>query len=92
MRTVPTVGSARFDHTVHPDGEVTSEVRGWTVTYPATCNGRLADLGFVSGPYGRSDFVHFDADGQPYGTPMPKDVARRVTRMRHHFPLRREAL
>lgn len=27
--------------------EVTTEIDGWSVTYPAECNGGIADLGFV---------------------------------------------
>ena len=54
----------------------------WVVIYPATCNGALRDLGFVYPLNGNSDFVHFDKDGLPYGTPMPKKVAARLVTMR----------
>ena len=79
--------SAKFAHHRNEHGEVVSMVRGWTVYYPAECNGRLADLAFVVSQH-RSDFVHFDPkDGHAYGTPMPKDVARRCERMRAEFRL-----
>jgi hypothetical protein len=67
------------------DGEYRTEVGGWAVIYPAHCNGRLADLAFIVGPW-RSDFVHFDpTDGHAYGTPMPKAVAKRAERMREVY-------
>lgn len=34
------------------DEEITTEIAGWRVTYPASCNGRIADLGFVVRPNG----------------------------------------
>lgn len=75
----------KFAVTMTPDGEFRTEVDGWTVYYPAMCNGALRDLGFVVGP-SRSDFVHFHPlDGHAYGTPMPKAVAKRVTRMREVY-------
>ena len=39
--------STKFAHHRNSHGEVVSMVRGWTVYYPAECNGRLADLAFV---------------------------------------------
>ena len=67
--------------------EVTSIIEGWSVTYPATCNGHLADMGFVfpvSG-YCSSTFVHFDVDGNPYGADVyvPKNVLARLRAMRN---------
>ena len=66
------------------DKEITTEIDGWSVTYPAECNGRIADLGFVFHyRMGNSDFVHFDRNGEPYGTYMPKAVIRRIRAMRN---------
>lgn len=66
------------------DKENTTEVAGWTVIYPAECNGAIRDLGFVYRTNGyRSDFVHFDSHGLPYGTYMPKKVAARIRAMRN---------
>ena len=62
--------------------EVTTEIDGWYVTYPTMCNGRISGMGFVSFNY-RSDFVHFNDDGEPYGTYMPKAVIRRIRAMRN---------
>lgn len=68
-------------------GENTSEVPGWLVTYPATCNGHLGDLGFVaSSGYGGSGFVHFDrVTGAPYGMPLTKAARARLIAMRAEF-------
>ena len=66
------------------DEEVTTYIDGWYVTYPAMCNGRLCDMGFVSFNYG-SDFVYFNDDGEPYGTYMPKAVIRRIRAMRNRY-------
>ena len=64
-------------------GELESDVPGWTVIYPAACNGRIGDLGFiVSRGYGGSDFVHFDPAGHAYGMPMTKAARARIERMR----------
>lgn len=66
--------------------EVTTEIDGWSVTYPASCNGRIADLGFVSHDsknHSYSEFVHFDLHGEPYGTYMPKAVIKRIRAMRN---------
>lgn len=65
------------------EGEWVSLVPGWVVTYPASCNGRVGDLGFLaSRGYGGSDFVHFDSDGMPYGMPMTKAARKRLIQMR----------
>jgi hypothetical protein len=68
----------------HTAGTWVSDVPGWTVTYPATCNGRVADLGFVaSRGWGGSDFVHFDTvTGEPYGFPLTEAARRRLVAMR----------
>lgn len=63
--------------------EVTTYIDGWSVTYPAACNGRIGDIGFVVAPRGRSDFVHFDTTGRTYGTYMPKAVQARIVAMRN---------
>lgn len=64
--------------------EEMTEVAGWTVIYPATCNGAIRDLGFVYHTNGyRSDFVYFSSNGLPYGTYMPKKVAARLVAMRN---------
>lgn len=67
------------------DEEFITTVRGWVVIYPAKCNGHLGDLGFVvpASKYGLSDFVHFDSNGEPYGTYMPKAVSARIRAMRN---------
>lgn len=67
------------------DEEVTTIVRGWTVIYPASCNGRIGDLGFVvpRSLYANSAFVHFDSNGEPYGTYMPQAVRARIKAMRN---------
>ena len=65
--------------------EITTEIDGWSVTYPASCNGRIGDLGFVVRPNGFSDFVHFDRYGMPYGTYMPKKVKARIRAMRNRY-------
>lgn len=68
--------------------EVTTEIDGWSVTYPASCNGndRIVDLGFVFHyRMGNSDFVHFDSNGEPYGTYMPKKVKARIRAMRNRY-------
>lgn len=66
--------------------EKMTEVAGWTVIYPASCNGHVRDLGFVFRTNGtRSDFVHFDSFGQPYGTFMPKKVKARLIAMRNRL-------
>ena len=70
--------------------ELTTYVAGWSVTYPAACNGRIGDLGFVAFLHGGSDFVHFDTTGKPYGTSMPKAVQARIVAMRNRV-LRRQA-
>ena len=66
--------------------EIATEVAGWCVIYPATCNGAIRDLGFIyriSG-YGNSEFVHFTNNGEPYGPPhMPKKVRARLIAMRN---------
>lgn len=74
----------RYNHTRHTNGEITSEVRGYRVTYPATCNGRLGDIGFVESlGTGGSDFVHFDpTTGCPYGTPLTAVASSRLVLMR----------
>ena len=64
--------------------EVTTTIDGWSVTYPASCNGRIGDLGFVFHyRMGNPDFVHFDRNGDPYGTYKPKAVIRRIRAMRN---------
>jgi len=64
-------------------GEYESEVAGWTVTYPAACNGRVGDLGFLSSTgQGGSGFVHFDQQGEPYGMPMTIKARARLLAMR----------
>ena len=64
--------------------EIATEVAGWTVIYPAECNGAIRDLGFVYRTNGyRSDFVHFNANGEPYGPYMPKKVRARLIAMRN---------
>ena len=64
--------------------ETTTEVAGWTVIYPAECNGAIRDLGFVYRTNGyRSDFVHFNDRGEPYGAYMPKKVIARLIAMRN---------
>jgi hypothetical protein len=77
----------RYNHTIHANGEVTSEVPGWTVTYPSMCNGRIADLGFIcSTGYGSSEFVHFEyTTGAPYGFGMTKAAKARIMQMRRDF-------
>ncbi len=78
----------RYNYTRHANGEITSLVADWIVTYPATCNGRLGDLGFVtSRGYGGSDFVHFGRDGRPYGFPLTIAARERLTAMRRGFLL-----
>lgn len=72
----------RYNRTVGDDGVVSSEVAGWRVEYPTTCNGRLGDLGFVYTPRGHSDFVHFNQSGEPYGLLLPLKVAARLKAMR----------
>lgn len=76
--------SARYN--VRPGdgpGELSSDVPGWTVTYPAACNGHLGDVGFVaSRGYGGSGFVHFERDGRAYGAPLTRAARERVERMR----------
>ena len=62
--------------------EIATEVAGWTVIYPAECNGAIRDLGFVYRTNG-SDFVHFNANGEPYGHYMPKKVRARLIAMRN---------
>ena len=70
---------ARFEE------EIATEVAGWTVIYPATCNGAIRDLGFVYRTNGyRSEFVHFNDGGEPYGPYyMPKKVIARLIAMRN---------
>ena len=66
--------------------EIATEVAGWTVIYPATCNGAIRDLGFIYriNGYGNSEFVHFTNNGEPYGPPhMPKKVRARLIAMRN---------
>ena len=65
--------------------EITTEVAGWTVIYPAECNGAIRDLGFVypNSGYRNSDFVYFNNRGEPYGTYMPKKVRARLIAMRN---------
>lgn len=64
--------------------EIATEVAGWTVIYPAECNGAIRDLGFVYRTNGyRSDFVHFNGSGEPYGPYMPKKVRARLIAMRN---------
>ena len=64
-------------------GEEMTLVDNWVVIYPATCNGAIRDLGFVYPVNGNSNFVHFDKNGLPYGTYMPKKVAARIRAMRN---------
>ncbi len=77
----------RYNFTRHENGEITSEVRGWSVTYPSTCNGEIRDLGFMASTgFGRSDFIHFHPEtNEPYGCVMPKAVRERVAAMRRDF-------
>ena len=66
--------------------EITTEVEGWTVIYPAECNGAIRDLGFVypNSGYRNSEFVHFNNRGEPYGPYyMPKKVRARLIAMRN---------
>lgn len=64
--------------------ENTTEIAGWAVIYPATCNGAIRDLGFVYRTNGyRSDFVYFNDRGEPYGPYMPKRVRARLIAMRN---------
>ena len=73
----------KYNHVRHENGEITSTVGNWEVTYPSTCNGRLSGLGFVASlGYGGSDFVHFDGYNQPYGTLLlTKKTAARLATM-----------
>ena len=65
--------------------ETTTEVAGWTVIYPAECNGAIRDLGFVypNSFYRTCEFVYFNDRGEPYGTYMPKKVIDRLIAMRN---------
>ena len=65
--------------------ENVTEVAGWTVIYPAECNGAIRDLGFVYPNSGYRDctFVHFSYRGEPYGPYMPKRVRARLIAMRN---------
>ena len=65
--------------------EELTTVDNWVVIYPASCNGRIGDIGFVYPLNGNSNFVHFDRFGMPYGTYMPKKVAARVRAMRNRY-------
>jgi hypothetical protein len=67
-----------------PEGTWVSLVPGWVVEYPAACNGRVGDLGFVSSRgYGDSGFVHFDTrTGLPYGMPLTQAARKRLIQMR----------
>jgi len=78
---------ARYNTTEHENGEIDSTVPGWVVTYPASCNGRLGDIGFVaSSGYGGSDFVHFDLKtGEPYGAHLTIAARDRLKAMRRDF-------
>lgn len=73
----------KYNHVRHENGEITSTVGNWEVTYPSTCNGKLHRLGFVASlGYGGSDFVFFDRHNQPYGTPLlTKKTAARLATM-----------
>lgn len=77
--------SSKYNRICYSNGIISSEVRGYTVEMPTTCNGALRDLGFVISPRGNSGFVHFDSYGLPYGNYMPKEVAERITRMRNDW-------
>ena len=65
--------------------EIATEVEGWTVIYPAECNGAIRDLGFVYPNSGsrNSYFVYFNDRGEPYGPYMPKKVIDRLIAMRN---------
>ena len=65
--------------------EIATEVAGWCVIYPATCNGAIRDLGFVypNSGYRDSTFVHFSYRGEPYGAYIPKKVRARLIAMRN---------
>jgi hypothetical protein len=78
---------ARYNTRTMPTGEVESDVPGWTVTYPAQCNGGLGDIGFVaSRGYGGSGFVYFDVrDGHPYGMPLTVAARDRLKAMRKDY-------
>jgi hypothetical protein len=69
-------------------GESESDVPGWTVTYPASCNGHLGDIAFIaSRGFGGSGFVHFDhRTGQPYGFTLTAAARERLIRMRRDNP------
>ena len=77
----------KYNHVRHENGEITSTVENWEVTYPSVCNGRLADLGFAAHlGWGGSDFVHFHADnGRAYGMALPKKAIARLERMRQDY-------
>lgn len=76
-----------YNTTKHDTGEIDSLVPGWIVTYPASCNGHVGDIGFVaSRGYGGSGFIHFDpATGEPYGIPLTAAARTRVKTMRKDF-------
>jgi len=74
------------EYTDTEPGENISYVAGWAVIYPSTCNGGLRDLGFIYRVNGyRSDFVHFNERGIPYGPTVPKKVAARLVAMRNRY-------
>jgi len=80
----------RYNVTAHANGERTSTVPGWEVTYPATCNGHLGDIGFVASTgRGGSNFVYFDGDGEPYGYLITRAARARLKAMRRDFRLRK---
>lgn len=64
-------------------GEHKTTIAGWVVIYPSGWTGELRDAGFIYRENGyRSDIVHFDTYGLPYGPYMPKKVAARLVAMR----------
>ena len=80
-----------YNHVVSLSGEVSSMVPGWQVIYPARVNGHLADVGFVSSlGMGGSDFVHFNADGEPYGTHLTQMARQRLIDLRRDFKFERK--
>lgn len=79
--------TARFRHTITPEGEVCTQVPRWILHYPvARPGGRLADMGFIQSTNGHgSDFVHFDREGVPYGFPLTVEAHERFLRLRAEF-------
>jgi|SRR6478735_1949715 len=74
----------RYNYVENDAGEIMSQTPGWTVIYPATCNGHLGDIGFVASTgMGGSGFVHFDlTTGEPYGMPLTKAARERLIALR----------